>query len=127
VDNGALLDDQSITHLAANMAQLTQVQIDLAPNIGDQPIMSLIEFFPAIEYIEVCGDLLTRRSGGVTLRNLDAILIANKDTAQHLRNLVLVDQLVGNKSVEACEKLRANLRIIRGHQTRQETVPGSRT
>ncbi|KAI4623058.1 uncharacterized protein J4E87_006151 [Alternaria ethzedia] len=126
VGNGALLDDQSITNLAANMAQLTQVQIDLAPSIGDQSIMSLIEFCPAIEYIEVCGDVLTRRSGGVTLRNLDAILIANENKAQRLRNLVLVDQLVEDKNVEACEKLRANLKIIRGHQTRPEIVPGSR-
>lgn len=126
VGNGALLDDQSITNLAANMAQLTQVQIDLAPSIGDQSIMSLIEFCPAIEYIETCGDELTRRSGGVTLRNLDAILIANENKAQRLRNLVLVDQLVEDKSVEACEKLRANLKIIRGHQTREEIVPGGR-
>ncbi|KAI4934418.1 hypothetical protein J4E85_002274 [Alternaria conjuncta] len=126
VGNGALLDDQSITNLAANMAQLTQVQIDLAPSIGDQSIMSLIEFCPAIEYIEICGDLLTRRYGGVTLRNLDAILIANEDKAQRLRNLVLVDQLVEDKSVKACEEIRANLKIIRGHQTREEIIPRSR-
>jgi hypothetical protein len=83
----------------------------------------LFEYCRAIKYIEVSGNRLRGRTGGVTLHNIDAALMANENQAQDLRSLILVDQLVISESVEACEGLRPDLKITLGlHITRDHAA-----
>lgn len=97
------------------MPHLEQVMIASTLRLSDRFLIGIIEGCLGVTHILPCGSSWRKgKTGRITLRNLDAVLIADKERARKLRTLVLDYQPVDKECTMPLSALRGEMAIVYG-------------